>query len=356
MKIAENTNIYNALSDDMSRLIYEKRIMYNLTSNARFLGEMMVAVSSEWQEFVAAISNVPKEKRVLLGAGMYGKVLQSLVDFNFCIDNKSDTVVFPIEVVKTDEFLLNSQYYKKRGVSVAVALSPYENAGKAIDEVCKQLTDAGFSSCDIHHLPKLKYENSYFELPQLSLRNDEVFVDIGAFDSNDTCNFFDICKGYKNCQAIVFEPDIVNYKKCQENLKGKKVTFVNKGLWSESRKIFFDKAANCTFAGNLYVASLEETDLETDVITLDDFFSNGCVKPTYIKMDIEGAELKCLMGGKNTISLFRPKMAVCVYHKPEDIFEIPAYLLSLCPNYKFWLRKYTMSPFYELVLYAIEEK
>lgn len=72
---------------------------------------------------------------------------------------------------------------------------------------------------------------------------------------------------------------------------------------------------------------------------------------TYIKMDIEGSELKALEGAKKTIQRNRPKLAVCLYHKFEDIVELPAYILELVPEYKFYIRHYC-SDVCETVLYA----
>ena len=68
--------------------------------------------------------------------------------------------------------------------------------------------------------------------------------------------------------------------------------------------------------------------------------------------DIEGAELKALYGAKNMIQTHRPKLAICVYHKPEDIIEIPAYVLSLCPDYRLYFRHYS-TYHAETVMYAV---
>lgn len=73
---------------------------------------------------------------------------------------------------------------------------------------------------------------------------------------------------------------------------------------------------------------------------------------SYIKMDIEGAELKALEEARNTIVNYKPKLAICVYHKPEDIIEIPLYIHKIVPEYRFYLRHHSKTA-EETVLYAI---
>ena len=84
-------------------------------------------------------------------------------------------------------------------------------------------------------------------------------------------------------------------------------------------------------------------------IALDEIVKDENI--TFIKMDIEGSELKALEGARNTIIRNKPKLAICIYHKPEDIIEVPFYLLSLVPEYKFYIRHYS-SCLWETVLYA----
>ena len=71
-----------------------------------------------------------------------------------------------------------------------------------------------------------------------------------------------------------------------------------------------------------------------------------------IKLDVEGAELESLKGAEKTILRDKPKLAVCIYHKPEDLTQIPLYIKNLVPEYKLYIRHHS-NRFTETVLYAV---
>ena len=58
-------------------------------------------------------------------------------------------------------------------------------------------------------------------------------------------------------------------------------------------------------------------------------------------MDIEGAEGVAIDGAKNTIMKCHPRMAICVYHKADDLWKIPEQIFSIRDDYKIYLRHYT---------------
>jgi hypothetical protein len=94
----------------------------------------------------------------------------------------------------------------------------------------------------------------------------------------------------------------------------------------------------------------ENGDIEINTVALDEALAGERI--TCIKMDIQGAELKALSGAKELICINRPKLVICLYHKPEDIFEIPEFIIDLNLNYKIYIRHQAMFSF-ETILYAI---
>jgi FkbM family methyltransferase len=87
-------------------------------------------------------------------------------------------------------------------------------------------------------------------------------------------------------------------------------------------------------------------------LTIDDLAQQqNLTRVDFIKMDIEGAELPALRGATQTIQRYKPKLAISVYHRLTDFFEIPEFLNSLGVGYRYFLRHYTIHA-EETVLFA----
>lgn len=80
---------------------------------------------------------------------------------------------------------------------------------------------------------------------------------------------------------------------------------------------------------------------EIQVMDLDTYCREKDIIPTYIKMDIEGAEMEALLGAQGNIKNNKPKLAICLYHKKEDIFAIPLLVHKMNPSYKMYIRHYS---------------
>lgn len=149
---------------------------------------------------------------------------------------------------------------------------------------------------------------------------------------------------------ICFEPELDNYRlltryirNASDRLATNIVAFPC-GLFSESKQLRFNQGKK-----NNSVISDGGNGL-IQCVALDDAIPT--FKPTFINMDIEGAEVEALKGAKNIILKNKPDLAICVYHCPNHIWEIPLFLDELRLNYKFYLRNYSGYT-NDTVLYAV---
>ena len=94
---------------------------------------------------------------------------------------------------------------------------------------------------------------------------------------------------------------------------------------------------------------VEDSDKTVQCVAIDHVLPHFCT--TRINMDIEGAEPEALRGCLATLRGCQPDLAICVYHEPEHLWEIPLWLDMLKLGYKFYLRNYT-GAVVETVLYA----
>ena len=122
---------------------------------------------------------------------------------------------------------------------------------------------------------------------------------------------------------------------------------LNYGLW--------DERTQCSYTSDETSSSLSsnqmgEDEMTAECISLDE--AMGEEKVTLIKMDIEGAEKRALIGAKKGIERWKPDLAICVYHKPEDIYELTKMIHEWLPEHKLYLRQHCWN-FTETVLYAI---
>ena len=99
--------------------------------------------------------------------------------------------------------------------------------------------------------------------------------------------------------------------------------------------------------------SATKSEQEFPIRALDDLVATGDVRQIdFLKMDIEGSEMAALQGAEKSLRRFKPKLAISLYHKFSDFFEIPLYLRSLELGYRFYLGHYTIHA-EETVLYGI---
>lgn len=175
---------------------------------------------------------------------------------------------------------------------------------------------------------------------------NEVFIDAGCLNAATIKDLKDWTNdSYKKVYA--FEPSSLDKIIVDENIEffGYRAESVEAGLFSHNGEISFD-VANC---GASKIS--DEGDSTIKVVTLDTFMEGKDDKVTFIKMDIEGAEMDALAGAEQIICRDHPKLAISIYHKITDLWEIPLWIHEKCPGYKFYVRHHSVVNG-ETVLYA----
>ena len=90
-----------------------------------------------------------------------------------------------------------------------------------------------------------------------------------------------------------------------------------------------------------------------DITTIDTEYHDASAKIGLIKLDVEGMETQIITAAKAVIARDRPVLAIAIYHRPEDFFELKDKVKALNPAYRFMIRKSEPSlPQADLVLIA----
>ena len=98
-------------------------------------------------------------------------------------------------------------------------------------------------------------------------------------------------------------------------------------------------------------SAIAETGTQTRVACVDSILCG--MAAGYVKADVEGADFETLLGMKNTLQNFKPKLNFAAYHRFEDIFRLPILINRLNPEYKIYLRHHPYIPAWDTNLYCI---
>jgi FkbM family methyltransferase len=201
---------------------------------------------------------------------------------------------------------------------------------------------------DFDRLTSPVSEEQYFPTTLLSLQPDEVFVDCGAFDG-DTIKSIVARRGSDFGRIIALEPDPISFEKMRGYCSTLPAAAREKiDLWQVAagrRRETLRFETTGTAASKVGSGTLE-----VQAIPLDELLAGQA--PTFIKMDIEGAELDALTGSRDTIAHHAPVLAICVYHVQDHLWRIPLFIRSLCEDYRLFLRPHN-EECWDLVCYAV---
>lgn len=193
---------------------------------------------------------------------------------------------------------------------------------------------------------KKSIKEEYYDNKIVKFTNKEIFIDGGAYNGDTLIKFKKLINN-NFIHIYAFEPDSFLFdqlKITHNSMNDSRITILNYALGDKKNKLKF------TNDGSPGSRLSKRGKLLVDVVTLDNILSK--IPVTMIKLDIEGAETKALLGSKELIKKHRPKLAICIYHNPSDLWEIPIFIKSLLPDYKLYIRHYG-DYIYDTICYAI---
>ncbi|MDY3298106.1 FkbM family methyltransferase [Selenomonas sp.] len=335
-------NVYSHLGDDLSRQLFRERLIVNFTGEMSGWRKYTETEMPEGKAVRDELASHAAQEMILFGAGANGKMIRQVyadLPWACFADNRQMGTCEELPIISFDDLCA-----KHKNAFVLVTPMKHDQ------EIVQQLMDAGFPSENIrtwNDLTRKMEHDQYFDLPQIHFGEDVVFIDAGGYDGATTKTFIEWSKGaYK--KVYCFEPSTHMIAECKKNLADvSNVEVIRAGVSDMTGELqMFEGPTTAAVSTEFMVHPGPATMLP--VKKIDD----ACPDATFIKMDIEGAELSALKGAADTIRRNKPQMAICLYHKREDIWELPDYILSLRSDYTFYIRHYTVHTG-ETILYAV---
>jgi len=335
-------------------------VIYGAARNGRYLDEVFV-------KYDAVAASFCDDNERLIGTTVNGKPVRRLRDIPEAHGKQTVVVLGSMSTPETINKMQNkchnvglgNVYYNPALFCFYESLATLAPHREALEDVYNRLDDPGSRECfttilksrlsgDISGYARVESkEAQYFDPAIIRLLCNEVFVDGGAYIGDTAREFAALAqKAGARYHIYAFEVDDTVFPAVeQEAAADQHITPVKKGLYNRNGEIRFSTQPN----GNSGVDATGDTAI--DVVRLDNFMG-GKAPPTFIKMDIEGSEMNALEGAEQIIRANKPKLAICLYHKPGDLWEIPLFIKNLYPEYRFYMRAYRDLPV-EYVLYAI---
>lgn len=359
MYINEVTHLYALLQDEISQELFGLRLRYDVAPSMETAFQLIEAASGDnaagrrnWKTTFEDL--LSKQKKIILyGTGAQGRVIAKLIwrdkkDFwGFCCRNaeRYPDGILGKPVYSPDYLLSNMDDYY-----VLISTSDY------YEEIYTYLRSKKFPeqhilsfSASADKIQQIQ-SRQYFDFLQF-YKPGTAFVDAGCFDCRDSLRFVQWCAN-KYSKIYAFEPETANYKHCRNIAAAKglqRFELIHAGLGRTCVSGSLSTQGHSSKIISQQEAPLTDNMETISIVTLDDIIQEKEVG--FIKMDIEGAEYDALLGAEKVIIRNTPLLAICIYHRQGDMLAIMEYLHSIVPEYRFWIRHYSICQ-NETVLYA----
>jgi FkbM family methyltransferase len=188
--------------------------------------------------------------------------------------------------------------------------------------------------------------DQYFDADIIRCEPDEVYVDMGTLEGNSIIGFIKYHNSYKRIYGYEITPAI--YDALVKNTQSlPNMELRHKGVSDKKGCMYL---AEEHVSGSNKLSAIGTVEVET--VAIDEDITEPV---TFIKIDVEGSDQAALRGSEKHIQASKPKLAVALYHKTNDLWEIPQLIESIQPGYQFYMRYYGYDypVLNELILYAV---
>ena len=180
------------------------------------------------------------------------------------------------------------------------------------------------------------------------------YADLGAYNGDTVREILEHSPDIEKIYAL--EPDARTFRKLDAFCNGydgkAKLIPINAAAWSSDTTLTFGNEGNRN--SGIFAPTKTAKRVDSTARSLDSVLDGECID--YIKYDVEGAEREALLGSRETIEKYCPALLVSLYHRSDDIFELPHMIHEMAPDYKLYLRRYPYIPAWDLNLLAVAKK
>lgn len=183
----------------------------------------------------------------------------------------------------------------------------------------------------------------------------EIFVDGGAYLGESTLDFIKWFGNMGGYFVYLWEPDKPNIKLLKRNLiKTNNYEIIPYGMWSKHETLSFTSTSggDDSRINDKSILTANGKTVKIEVESIDNLLYDKGV--TFIKMDVEGAEIKALEGARKIICEQKPKLAISIYHKFDHYYKIPLMIKEWVPEYRIYMRHHS-DLHVDTIMYAIPE-
>lgn len=244
---------------------------------------------------------------------------------------------------RIDELFFEKDFFKEESngnLSFTIGDKAFTILPEMKYDAAAEILDFGKNLCernisDAYNENLFSYEGPY-EINECHLKENDYVVDAGANLGLFTVLVGDIVGDHG--KVFAFEPVSETRQVLDQNIKQNNISncqIIDFALGSSNEDVEISIDDNHLSSSSIVMKNKNFKRKETIKQTkLDDFVEKNKInKIDFLKADIEGAERDMLRGAEKTIKRFKPRIAICTYHLPDDPEVLEGILKEFVPEY-----------------------